>query len=87
MAQLVLETGAVFGDSASVPAKAQRHRQHGQVRREQTTQLHQRPAGTIGSLQGIGPVAALRLAPPATGPSGGRLVVAVVGTSGARGPQ
>ena len=45
MAQLVLETGTVFGDWASIPAKAQRHRQHGQVRREQTTQLHQRPAG------------------------------------------
>ena len=35
-------------------------------------------AGTIGSLPGIGPVAALWLAPPATGPSGGRLGVAVV---------
>ena len=45
MAQLVLETGTVFGGSASIPAKAQRHRQHGQVRREQTAQLHQRPAG------------------------------------------
>ena len=35
-------------------------------------------AGTIGSMPGIGPVAALWLAPPATGPSGGRLGVAVV---------
>ena len=35
-------------------------------------------AGTIGSLPGIGPVAALWLAPPATGPAGGRLGVAVV---------
>ena len=35
-------------------------------------------AGTIASLPGIGPVAALWLAPPATGPSGGRLGVAVV---------
>ena len=35
-------------------------------------------AGTIGSLPGIGPVAALWLAPPATGPWGGRLGVAVV---------
>ena len=44
-------------------------------------------AGTIGSLPGVGPVTALWLAQPATGPSGGRLVVAVVGTSGAGGPQ
>ena len=44
-------------------------------------------AGTIGSLPGVGPVAALWLAPPATGPSGGRLGVAVVETAGARGPQ
>ena len=35
-------------------------------------------AGTIASLPGIGPVAALWLAPPATGPWGGRLGVAVV---------
>ena len=44
-------------------------------------------AGTIGSLPGIGPVAALWLAPPATGPSGGRLGVAVVEAAGAGGPQ
>ena len=44
-------------------------------------------AGTIGSMPGIGPVAALWLAPPATGPSGGRLGVAVVETAGAGGPQ
>ena len=44
-------------------------------------------AGTIGSLPGIGPVAALWLAPPATGPSGGRFGVAVVETAGAGGPQ
>ena len=44
-------------------------------------------AGTIGSLPDIGPVAALWLAPPATGPSGGRLGVAVVETGGAGGPQ
>ncbi len=44
-------------------------------------------AGTIGSLPGVGPVAALWLAPPATGPSGGRLGVAVVEASGAGGPQ
>ena len=44
-------------------------------------------AGTIGSLPGVGPVAALWLAPPATGPSGGRLGVAVVETTGAGGPQ
>ena len=40
-------------------------------------------AGTIGSLPGIGPVAALWLAPPATGPSGGRLGVAVGESAGA----
>ena len=44
-------------------------------------------AGTIGSLPGIGPVAALWLAPPATGPSGGRLGVAVVEAAGAGDPQ
>ena len=44
-------------------------------------------AGTIGSLPGVGPVAALWLAQPATGPSGGRLGVAVVGTGRAGGPQ
>ena len=44
-------------------------------------------AGTIASLPGIGPVAALWLAPPATGPSGGRLGVAVVEAAGAGGPQ
>ena len=44
-------------------------------------------AGTIGSLPGVGTVAALWLAPPATGPSGGRLGVAVVETAGAGGPQ
>ncbi|MDD9990238.1 MAG: type-F conjugative transfer system secretin TraK [Rhodospirillales bacterium] len=44
-------------------------------------------AGTIGSLPGVGPVAALWLASPATGPSGGRLGVAVVETAGAGGPQ
>ena len=44
-------------------------------------------AGSIGSLPGIGPVAALWLAPPASGPSGGRLGVAVVETAGAGGPQ
>ena len=44
-------------------------------------------AGTIGNLAGTGPVAALWLAPPATGPSGGRLGVAVVETAGAGGPQ
>jgi len=40
-------------------------------------------AGTIGSLLGIDAVAALWLAPPATGPSGGRLGVAVVETASA----
>ena len=44
-------------------------------------------AGTIGSLPGLGPVAALWLAPPATGPSGGRLGVAVVEAAGAGGLQ
>ena len=44
-------------------------------------------AGTIGSLPGVGPVAALWLAPPATGPSGGRLGVAVVEAAGAGDPQ
>ena len=44
-------------------------------------------AGTIGSLPGIGPVAALWLAPPATGPSGGRLGVAVVEAAGAGDPR
>ena len=44
-------------------------------------------AGTIGRLPGIGHVAALWLAPPSTGPSGGRLGVAVVETAGAGGPR
>ena len=44
-------------------------------------------AGTIERLPGVGPVAALWLAAPATGPSGGRLGVAVVETAGAGGPQ
>ena len=44
-------------------------------------------AGTIGSQPGVGPVAALWLAPAATGPSGGRLGVAVVETGGAGGPR
>ena len=44
-------------------------------------------AGTIGSLPGVGPVVALWLAPPATGPSGGRLGVAVVDAAGAGDPQ
>ena len=44
-------------------------------------------AGTIGSLPGIGSVAALWLAPPATGPSGGRLGVAVVEAAGAGDPR
>ena len=44
-------------------------------------------AGTIGSLPGVGPVAALWLAPPASGPSGGRLGVAVVEAARAGGPQ
>ena len=42
-------------------------------------------AGTIGSLAGMGRVAAVWLAAPGTGPSGGRLVVAV--TEAAGGPQ
>ena len=42
-------------------------------------------AGTIGSLSGTGRVAALWLAAPGTGPSGGRLVVAV--TEAAGGPR
>ncbi len=42
-------------------------------------------AGTIGSLPGAGRVAALWLAAPRTGPSGGRLVVAV--TEAAGGPR
>ena len=44
-------------------------------------------AGTIASLPGVGPVAALWLGPPSTGPSGGRLGVAVVETSRAGGPR
>ena len=44
-------------------------------------------AGTIGSLPDIGPVAALWLAPPATGPAGGRLGVAVVETARAGDPR
>ncbi len=50
-------------------------------------------AGTIGRLPGIGRtadgvrLAALWLAPPDTGPSGGRLGVAVVEAAGAGGPQ
>ena len=39
-------------------------------------------AGTIGSLPGAGRVAALWLAAPGTGPSGGRLVVAVTDAAG-----
>ena len=39
-------------------------------------------AGTIGSLPGVGPVAALWLAVPGTGPGGGRLVVAVTEAHG-----
>ena len=39
-------------------------------------------AGTIGSLPGAGRVAALWLAAPGTGPSGGRLVVAVTEAAG-----
>ena len=38
-------------------------------------------AGTIGAVAGIGRVAALWLAAPGTGPSGGRLGVAVTGTA------
>ena len=44
-------------------------------------------AGTIGGLPGVGRVAALWLAPPATGPSGGRLGVAVIEAAGAGDPQ
>ena len=44
-------------------------------------------AGTIENLPDIGPVAALWLAPPATGPSGGRLGVAVVEAAGAGSPR
>ena len=44
-------------------------------------------AGTIGSLPGAGPVAALWLAAPGTGPSGGRLGVAVTGTVPAGEPR
>ena len=44
-------------------------------------------AGTIGSLPGVGSVAGLWLAPPATGPSGGRLGVAVVVTAGTGDPE
>ena len=44
-------------------------------------------AGTIEDTLDAGRVAALWLAPPATGPSGGRLGVAVVETAGAGGPQ
>ncbi len=39
-------------------------------------------AGTIGSLPGVGPVVALWLAAPGTGPGGGRLVVAVTEAHG-----
>ena len=41
-------------------------------------------AGTIGGLPGVGRVAALWLAAPGTGPSGGRLVVAVTEAPGGR---
>ena len=44
-------------------------------------------AGTIGSISGIGPVAALWLAAPGTGPWGGRLAVPVVEAAAAGGPQ
>ena len=44
-------------------------------------------AGTIEDTLDAGRVAALWLAPPATGPSGGRLGVAVVETAGAGDPQ
>ena len=43
-------------------------------------------AGTIGALPGMGRVAALWLAAPGTGPSGGRLVVAVTEAAGTAGP-
>ena len=42
-------------------------------------------AGTIGTLPGMGRLAALWLAAPGTGPGGGRLVVAV--TQAAGGPR
>ena len=41
-------------------------------------------AGTIGGVPGVGRVAALWLAAPGTGPSGGRLVVAVTEAPGGR---
>ena len=41
-------------------------------------------AGTIGNLPGVGRVAALWLAAPGTGPSGGRLAVAVTEAAGGR---
>ena len=44
-------------------------------------------AGTIEGVPGIGRLAALWLAAPGTGPSGGRLVVAVTGTSPAGAPR
>ena len=44
-------------------------------------------AGTIGALPGMGRVAALWLAAPGTGPSGGRLVVAVVEIARAETPR
>ena len=44
-------------------------------------------AGTIGSLPGAGRVAALWLAAPGTGPSGGRLVVAVTEAAPAGEPR
>ena len=44
-------------------------------------------AGTIEALPGIGRVAALWLAEAGTGPSGGRLAVAVVETASAGGPR
>ena len=43
-------------------------------------------AGTIGALPGVGRVAALWLAAPGTGPSGGRLVVAVTEAAGTTEP-
>ena len=44
-------------------------------------------AGTIGALPGMGRVAALWLAAPGTGPSGGSLAVAVMETAGAGEPR
>ncbi len=44
-------------------------------------------AGTTGGVPGIGRLAALWLAAPGTGPSGGRLVVAVTETSPAGAPR